>query len=51
MDAGNKMLAFVALVLLKVVTNQEVTPNEIQQLENVADELGANELATDEFRY
>lgn len=51
MDAENKMMAFVALILFKVVTNMEVTSNEIQQLQNVVDELGANELAADEFRY
>lgn len=51
MDSGNKRLAFIALILLKVVTRAEVTLNEIQQLENVVEDLGADKLNPNEFRY
>lgn len=46
-----KMLAFMLGVLLKVVNGDEVTGNEVQSLENIAEDLGTYTLDEKEFRY
>ena len=46
-----KILAFLVGVLIKVVCNQEVDSNEVQQLENIAGDLGTYSLDEKEFRY
>lgn len=51
MEHNQKMMAFLAGILLKVATDQEVTENEIQSLENIAGELGFDSLDESEFRY
>lgn len=39
MDEKDKKLAFVVKLLHKVITNNDVTDEEIQALENIASEL------------
>lgn len=46
-----KVLAFVVGILLKVINDDNVTGNEMQQLENIADEIGTYRLEKREFRY
>lgn len=46
-----KMLAFMLGVLLKVVNGDEVTGNEVQSMENIAEDLGTYTLDEKEFRY
>lgn len=45
-----KMLAYITGVLLKVTTRQPVDRNDIETLQNIADELGSRFLTGDEFR-
>ena len=51
MSEERKMMAYLAAVLLKISTGQELNDNEIQSLDNIASELGAYSLKEDEFRY
>lgn len=46
-----KIIAFLAQMLYYQSTNQFLSSNQDQQLQNIADELGYNELSEDEFRY
>lgn len=46
-----KMMAYLAMILSKVATGQQLNDNEAQSLDNIASELGAYSLAEDEFRY
>lgn len=46
-----KMFAFVVGIILKLTRNECVTDNEIQQLENIAYEIGTYDLDEREFRY
>jgi len=45
------MLAFVAAMLVKVESGLSLTCNEIQSLDNIADELGYNEIDEKHFRW
>lgn len=46
-----KMIAFLAQMLYYQSTNQFLSSSQDQQLQNIADELGYNQLSEDEFRY
>ena len=46
-----KFLAYVTGLLLKVVTEQELTDNEIQNLENIASDLGCWDIPEKHFRW
>ena len=46
-----KMIAFIAQMLYFESTGSFLTPDQEQQLENIADELGFSKLSEDEFRY
>lgn len=46
-----KRLAYVTAMLLKTVTGQELDLNEIQSLDNIAGELGFQNLDEKEFRW
>lgn len=46
-----KMIAFIAQMLYYQSTDQFLSSSQDQQLQNIADELGYNELSEDEFRY
>lgn len=46
-----KMMAYLAMILSKVATGQQLNDNETQSLDNIASELGAYTLSEDEFRY
>ena len=47
-----KMLAFIATMVEKIaVESRCLTGNEIQMLDNIASELGGDELDENEFRY
>lgn len=50
-DNEKKQLAFISGILLKLVTNVEVTDNESQSLENIASDLGCFDLKESEFRW
>ena len=46
-----KMIAFIAQMLYFESSGSFLTPDQEQQLENIADELGFSKLSEDEFRY
>lgn len=46
-----KILAFLAKILLKLVTRSEVSGNEIQSLENIVGAMGEYLEDENEFRY
>ena len=46
-----RKMAFLAGMMHKLACGQCLTDNEIQQLDNIASELGFDDLAEDEFRY
>lgn len=46
-----KMIAFLAQMLYYQSTDQFLSSSQDQQLQNIADELGYNQLSEDEFRY
>ena len=48
-----KILAFIVKILLQIVTwgDRSVSENDVQQLENIADDLGVSELKDGGFRY
>lgn len=50
-EEERKQLAYVAGMLLKVVSGIDLTQNEIQSLENIATDLGFYRLPEDEFRW
>lgn len=45
------IIAFIAGILLKVITGEDVNENEIQSLENIVGEMGFYDLDKNEFRY
>lgn len=48
-----KILAFIVKILLQIIIwgDRSVSGNDIQQLENIAEDLGVSKLKDDEFRY
>lgn len=51
-ERERKMLAFLAGCVFKMATQKEpLDANEIQQVENIACELGYYDLEKDEFQY
>ena len=51
-ERERKMMAFIVEMLLKMCWNNPVvSANEIQQLDNIANELGFDDLDENEFRY
>lgn len=46
-----KQFAYVVGMLIKVSQGISLTGNEIQSLENIADDLGFRDLLEDEFRW
>jgi hypothetical protein len=46
-----KQLAFISGMLLKVLTGQQVSENEIQSLDNITSDLGFWNLDEKEFRW
>ena len=50
-EESKKILAYIAGLLYKVVTGQELTDNEVQSLENIASDLGCWDIQEKYFRY
>lgn len=50
-DRERKMLAYLARMLWKISIGQNLDHNEDQSLDNIADELGFNEIDEKEFRW
>lgn len=50
-EESKKILAYVTGLLLKVVTEQELTDNELQSLENIASDLGCWDIPEKYFRW
>lgn len=50
-EESKKILAYITGLLLKVVTEQELTDNEIQSLENIASDLGCRDIPEKYFRW
>lgn len=50
-EESKKILAYITGLLLKVATGQELTDNEVQSLENIADDLGSWNIPEKYFRY
>lgn len=50
-EQERKQMAFLAGMLLKLAHGGSLDLNERQQLDNIASELGFNELDEKEFRY
>ena len=50
-ERERKMMAFMAGMLWKLATDQELDLNETQQLDNIMCELGFQALDEKEFRY
>ena len=53
-EEERKMLAFLAKCVYKIATGSAVndfSSNEIQSLQNICDDLGADDIAEDAFRW
>lgn len=50
-ERERKQMGFLAGMLLKLSHGESLDLNECQQLDNIASELGFNELDENEFRY
>ena len=50
-EESKKILAYITGLLLKAVTGQELTDNEVQSLENIAGDLGCWDIPEKYFRY
>lgn len=50
-ELERKQMAFLAGMLLRLAHGEWLNHNEIQQLDNIASDLGFNELDEKEFRY
>lgn len=50
-EEERKMLAYLAMIVSKLASGQELSNNEMQSIDNIASELGAYSLPEDEFRY
>lgn len=50
-EQERKQMAFLAGMLLKLAHGESLDLNECQQLDNIASELGFNDLDEKEFRY
>lgn len=46
-----RKMAFLAVMMHKLACGQSLNDNEIQQLDNIASELGFGDLAEDAVRY
>lgn len=50
-EEEKKQLAFLYGIVVKMLSNSEITNSEMIQIQNVADDLGYEDLAPDEFRW
>ena len=50
-ERERKQMAFLAGMLLRLAHDVWLNDNELQQLDNIASELGFNDLDEKEFRY
>ena len=50
-ERERKQMAFLAGMLLRLAHDEWLNDNELQQLDNIASDLGFNDLDEKEFRY
>ena len=50
-DEEKKQFAYVVGMLIKISQGSSLTGNEIQSLENIAEDLGFHKLSENEFRW